>query len=91
MNEESTKGASHEHLWTLLKALPSDFSPYGERDRDADWGPDCSCGCKHFHPLAGPRGYDWGVCTNSKSPRSGMLTFEHMGCKEFEGSEQPEE
>ena len=27
---------------------------------------------------------DWGVCANVKSPRKGLLTFEHQGCKEFE-------
>jgi hypothetical protein len=27
---------------------------------------------------------DWGVCTNSKSPRAGLLTFEHMGCPQYE-------
>ena len=91
MNQELPRGATHEHLWTLVQKLPTDFSPYGQRDRDADWGPDCSCGCKYFHPLAGERGFDWGVCTNSKSPRAGMLTFEHMGCKEFEAGEQSEE
>lgn len=78
------QGASHELLWTLVKRLPSDFEPYGQRDREDDWGPDCSCGCKHYHPLEGARGADWGICANPKSPRAGLLTFEHMGCKEFE-------
>jgi PemK-like, MazF-like toxin of type II toxin-antitoxin system len=78
------QGASHELLWTLAKRLPSDFEPYGQRDREDDWGPDCSCGCKHYHPLEGARGADWGICANPKSPRAGLLTFEHMGCKEFE-------
>ena len=76
-------GASHERLWSLAKKLPSDFEPYGERSREKDYGPDCSCGCEHYHPLDGLRGADWGVCTNPKSPRAGLLTFEHMGCKEF--------
>ena len=26
---------------------------------------------------------DWGVCANPKSPRAGLLTFEHQGCPEF--------
>jgi mRNA interferase MazF len=75
---------THEHLWTLVKKLPSDFEPYGQRDREEDEGLDCSCGCRYFHPLAGQRGYDWGICTSPRSPRAGLLTFEHMGCKEFE-------
>jgi hypothetical protein len=45
---------------------------------------DCSCGCRHFLPLQGQLGHDWGVCANSKSPRAGLLTFEHQGCAEFE-------
>jgi hypothetical protein len=40
----------------------------------------CSCQCYFYHPLRGDRGMDWGVCTNPKSPRAGLLTFEHMGC-----------
>ena len=35
--------------------------------------------------LKGSLGYDWGVCANPKSPRTGLLTFE-QGCKEFETS-----
>jgi hypothetical protein len=31
--------------------------------------------------------YDWGVCYSPASPRSGLLTFEHQGCKEFEAGE----
>jgi hypothetical protein len=41
----------HDHLWTVVRKLPSDFEPYGERSREADWGPDCSCGCRWFLPL----------------------------------------
>jgi len=79
-----SRETTHEDLWKLVQKLPSDFSPYGERSRDSDEGPDCSCGCKYFHPLTGERGNDWGICTNSKSPRAGLLTFEHMGCQQFE-------
>ena len=84
--------ATHEELWRIIKKLPSDFEPYGQRNRDADYGPDCSCGCRHFVKLAGDLGNDWGVCANRKSPRAGLLTFEHMGCKEFEeqGESDPE-
>ena len=34
--------------------------------------------------LAGPLGADWGVCMNQRSPRAGLLTFEHQGCPQFE-------
>ncbi len=53
--------------------------------------PDCSCGCKHFHVLEGKRGMDWGVCTEPRSPRAGLLTFEHMGCPFFENRESDDD
>lgn len=75
----------HDILWTLCRKLPSDFKPYGERDRDtAEPWQDCSCGCRHFVKLAGELGNDWGVCANTESPRAGLLTFEHQGCPQFE-------
>lgn len=78
----------HDLLWTLCRKLPSDFTPYGERDRaTAEPSADCSCGCRHFIPLAGRLGNDWGVCANPASPRGGLLTFEHQGCPEFESGE----
>lgn len=77
-----SKQAGHEQLWKICKKLSSDFEPYGERP-DEERGPDCSCGCKFYHLLEGRAGGDWGVCWNPKSPRAGLLTFEHMGCREF--------
>ena len=79
----------HELLHTLCAHLPTDFAPYGQRSREGDWGPDCSCGCLHFRALADH--VDWGVCSNLQSPRAGLLTFEHQGCREFEYDEQIEE
>ena len=84
---------THEALWAVAKELPSDFEPYGQRDRSGRspqhpdqtvlrW--DCSCNCRWFHTLAGTRGDDWGVCANPESPRAGLLTFEHMGCPQYE-------
>jgi hypothetical protein len=75
----------HEPLLQVLKRLPSDFEPYGERPRH---GPDCSWGCRWFIPLEHGLRYDWGVCHNPRSPRSGLLTFEHQGCAEFEEEEE---
>ena len=80
--------ATHEELWRIAQKLPSDFEPYGERDRDADYGPDCSCGCRHFIKLADDLGNDWGICANPASPRCALLTFEHMGCKQFEPEDE---
>lgn len=77
----------HEKLLDIVKKLPSDFEPLGERSRDDEWGPDCSMGCKHFKKLAGSLGFDWGVCVNKESPRCGLLTFEHQGCRDFENGD----
>jgi hypothetical protein len=77
--------ATHEELRAIVKNLDTDFEPYGKRERD---GSDCSCGCKFFHALEGKAGSDWGVCTNPKSPRCGILTFEHQGCQEFEADQR---
>lgn len=79
----------HELLHTLCPHLPTDFEPYGQRSRDTDWGPDCSCGCLHFRSLEDHS--DWGVCSNTQSPRAGLLTFERQGCREFEDDEKIEE
>ena len=77
--------ATHEELWDVCKKLESDFEPWGKKDREEpEWLSDCSCGCKHYHVLEGRRGMDWGVCFNPKSPRAGLLTFEHMGCEHYE-------
>jgi hypothetical protein len=78
----------HEFLHGILKKLPSDFEPWGRRSRDDEWGPDCSCGCRWYLPLEGDLRFDWGVCYNPRSPRCGLLTFEHQGCTEFEGKEE---
>ncbi len=78
---------THEQLWAVCKRLPTDFDPYGQQDREAAYeagASDCSSGCIWFHELSGKRGYDWGVCGNPKSPRAGLLTFEHQGCLHFE-------
>jgi hypothetical protein len=81
-------GITHQHLITLMVRLPTDFEPDGERNRDDQFGTDCSCGCKWFAPLEGKLSIDWGVCTNPASPRVGLLTFEHQGCWQYE--EDPE-
>ncbi len=74
----------HEALHQIVKRLPSDFEPWGERSRGEGWGPDCSCGCRWFIPLEQGLHNDWGVCHNPESPRCGLLTFEHQGCHEFQ-------
>ena len=86
---------NHENLKKACKILDTDYIDYGGKisrwvDPTADYN-DCSCGCKHFVPLydekyKGPS-IDFGVCTNAKSRRYGLLTFEHQagyGCFELE-------
>ena len=78
----------HDLLHLVCVHRPTDFAPYGIRQRDAA---DCSCGCKHYIPLADALGADWGVCANPRSPRAGLLTFEHQGCEFFEYDERIDE
>jgi len=73
---------THEQLWRVCQRKASDFEPYGERKRLT--ASDCSSGCMWFHSLSGSASQDWGVCGNPASARSGLLTFEHQGCPEFE-------
>lgn len=78
MSEKQFAGeASHEELKAVCSG--DDYGWTSRTDR-----PDCSSGCRFFHPLEGARGYDWGVCHNPQSVRAGLLTFEHMGCEHFE-------
>lgn len=85
----------HDMLKQANISKPEDWHPYGDEDRAAErhggWGPDCSWGCDWFQPLHNPESggadADWGVCTNPKSHRCGLLTFEHQGCPEFEGDD----
>lgn len=80
----SPGSATHEQLWQITKMLPSDFRPYGTRERDGKHWQDCSCGCNFYHRLRGNVEGDWGVCVNPASPRCGLITFEHQGCEQWE-------
>jgi hypothetical protein len=67
--------------WDLKLTLNRDMSHPGYRD---DWYAEQCGGCKHYYPLTGPLGSDWGACTNPNSPLDGQLRFEHHGCDHFE-------
>jgi hypothetical protein len=85
---------THEILLSIAKRLPTDYTDYGgqvERwQHPEEFYPDCSSGCRHYRRLMsaheeGVEDADWGVCTNPRSPRAGLLTFEHQagqGCYE---------
>ncbi len=85
--------ATHEQLWDVCHVHGLEYEGWtAKQDRLAKFGlresgADCSCGCKWFHALQGDRAGDWGVCFNPRSPRAGLLTFEHMGCEHFEAWE----
>lgn len=79
---------THEQLWEVCQKLPEDHGGYGDEGRPHN--PQCSEGCRFYHPLEGRRGMDWGVCANPRSHRAGLLTFEHQGCPHFEYDERIE-
>ena len=90
-NDAPLTPGSHEQLWQIVVKLPTDFEPWGQRDRDVvEVFGDCSCSCRWFLPLVAMP-LDWGVCANPASPRVGLLTFEHQGCPQFEVDSQEEE
>lgn len=76
----------HKRLWEVCREQADYLSGKDTQNHEK---PDCSSGCRYFHPLEGKHGMDWGVCTEPRSPRAGLLTFEHMGCQYFE--QAPEE
>ncbi len=77
----------HDLFFGVVITKPTDFEPSGFRSREEEDAWDCSTGCKWFYQLQGKVGLDWGVCANPLSPRSGLLTFEHQGCFQFEAGE----
>lgn len=84
----------HDHLWQACPIRDEDYTPFGKDERWSDNRPwaDCSGGCKFYYLLetrdGEVLGMDWGVCTNPKSHRCGLLTFEHQGCHHFELAEK---
>ena len=73
-----------EELWEVCKKLLTDWEPNGQRRWHGrqESRPDCES-CKWFAELfrTAP---DWGVCCNTESPRSGLLTNTVQGCWEHE-------
>jgi hypothetical protein len=50
--------------------------------RDEWWAEQCG-GCRFWLELAGQLGFDYGVCSNPKSPFFGLVRFEHDGCESY--------
>lgn len=43
--------------------------------------------CRHYVPLEGSIGADWGACTNPSSEYDRRCVFEHWTCKGFQEAE----
>lgn len=71
----------HKRLWEVCREQAEYVAG---TDTDHHNKPDCSSGCRYFMPLEGKNGMDWGVCSEPRSSRAGLLTYEHMGCSFFE-------
>ncbi len=84
---EEVSDPRHDALFLVMKRLPSDFAPWGERSREREPGPDCG-GCRWLIPLEDWSTGDWGVCHNPKSPRAGLLTYQGLGCFAFERGDE---
>lgn len=65
--------------WRDAKNRDQDDSSY----LDAWYGEQCGA-CRHWLPLAGALGEDYGGCTNAQSPFDKHVMFEHDGCEAFE-------
>lgn len=81
MMEPDDSVTLHQRLWQVCRDQEGYRTGASTNNHEL---PDCSSGCRFFHPLSGDSGLDWGVCTNPKSPRAGLLTFEHDGCSGYE-------
>ena len=53
---------------------------------DEWYGEQCGA-CRHWHPLDGQLGLDWGVCTSAASNFDGTARFEHDGCDQFDSAD----
>lgn len=85
---------THEKLLEIVPKRPEDYAPWGAVVRWASEDeayPDCSMGCAFAAWLGGGLRFDWCVCTNPASHRTGLLTFEHQGCQAFEPEDAPPE
>jgi hypothetical protein len=76
--------------WHCVRILPTDYTDYGGKvkrwEEVEGYYPDCN-DCKYFNRLhdkeTNRADSDWGVCINPRSPRKGLLTWEHQagfGC-----------
>lgn len=73
----------HRHWAEVLRSNRDTGDPtYRE-----EWYLEQCGGCRHWVPLGGALGEDWGACSNPASPFDGRVMFEHDGCEWFEADE----
>lgn len=87
-------GGVCDPLAAVCPVLPTDYTDYGgdavRWDRHDRVDEDCSSGCRWWRPVydevKNRVDGDWGVCSNPKGPRRGLLTWEHQAGRAcFEG------
>jgi hypothetical protein len=57
--------------------------PISQDDTPEAWVETQCMTCAYYLQLPGKFAFDWGVCSNPKSPMDGKVTFEHDGCDFF--------
>jgi len=81
LNDNDHTRATH-YRW-LREKLPMNRKP-DSPDYKEEWRHEPCFLCIYYVALKGNLGFDWGVCTNPKSPLDSRVMFEHDGCDHFE-------
>jgi hypothetical protein len=84
--DDKQAAATHAR-WAKKIGLNRDTS---DPDYPESWCWEQCGGCRHWVPVDGPLGGDWGVCSNARSPLDATLRFEHDGCDVFEAADPGE-
>ena len=77
MNGSADYEAIHQR-WMSFRNRKQENPEYEE----GWWSQQC-LHCRHFIPLIGIIGEDYGVCANSVSKFDAQVRFEHDGCEHF--------
>lgn len=79
-NDMQMAAAIHQR-WMLRRNRRQEDPGYVE----SWWAEQCGA-CRHWIPLSGALGRDYGACANSESDFDGTVRFEHDGCDEFDAA-----
>ena len=82
VKDERHVEACHQR-WIQRRSLPS--------DAEDGWSAKQCLHCLYYVELTGLFLTDWGVCSNSGSPRDRSVMFEHDGCDAFVPAETEDE